>query len=116
MFLTLPGGDPFAFAGLWETWSKKDDPDQIYRSCTIITTEASESVRPIHNRMPVILKPEAYDPWLDLKNQDLKLLESILKDGYFTELTSYPVSRQVNSAFNNDPSNIKPYTQKQIEF
>lgn len=54
MFLTLPNGNPFAFAGLWETWDNKGK-EPAYRSCTILTREASESVRPIHHRMPVIL-------------------------------------------------------------
>lgn len=67
MYITLPDGNPFAFAGLWNLWDK----DGLYRSCSILTTEASESVMPIHNRMPVILKPEAYTPWLNPENQDI---------------------------------------------
>jgi putative SOS response-associated peptidase YedK len=108
MFITLPEGDPFAFAGLWETWSPKDDPDNIYKSCTIITTQSSDSVRDIHHRMPAILKPEMYEPWLDPLNQDVKGLENILKTGVVTELVSNPVSKNVNSVKNNEPSNIIP--------
>jgi len=58
MFITLPDGAPFVFAGLWETWNKKGDPDNIYKSCTIIITQASDSVREIHHRIPAVLKPE----------------------------------------------------------
>ena len=103
----IPNGASFAFAGLWETWNKKDG-DSIYKSCTIITTEASESIRDIHHRMPVILKPDVYEPWLNPENQEIVGLKNILKHGIYTELASYPVSKQVNSVKNNDPSCIDP--------
>jgi putative SOS response-associated peptidase YedK len=107
MFITSPDHKPFAFAGLWETW-KKDDQDSIYKSCTIITTQASESIRDIHHRMPVIIKPPAYEPWLDPGNQDIGELDRILKNEIVTELVSYPVSKQVNSTRHNGPSCIEP--------
>ena len=108
MFITLPDRKPFAFAGLWEVWNKKDDPDSIYRSCTIVTTEASESISDIHHRMPVILKPDVYEPWLNPENQEIVGLKNILAHGIHTELVSHPVSKQVNSVKNNDPSCIDP--------
>jgi len=108
MFITLPDRKPFAFAGLWETWNKKSDPDSNYKSCTIITTQASESFSEIHHRMPVILKSEIFEPWLDPENQDLNGLKNILKKEIITELVGYPVSKQVNSASNNTPSCIEP--------
>ena len=107
MLITLPDKKPFAFAGLWETWSH-EDLDTPYRSCTIITTEASESIREIHHRMPVILKPEAYPEWLNPNNQDISDLKEILEKKRLTRFVSYPVSKQVNSARNNDPSCIDP--------
>ena len=64
--------------------------------------------------MPVILKPEVYEDWLDPENQDAAVLENILRNRFITDLKSYPVSKQVNSVFNNDPSNIKPHTQTQF--
>jgi putative SOS response-associated peptidase YedK len=108
MFITLPEGGPFAFAGLWEVWNKKADPDNIYKSCAIITTAAGESIREIHQRMPAILKPEKYELWLDPLNQDEKALENILQTGIVTELVSHAVSKNVNSVKNNEPSNIIP--------
>ena len=107
MFITLPDRKPFAFAGLWETWNKKPDSDSIYKSCTIITTQASESFSEIHHRMPVILNSEIYEPWLDSQNQDLDELKNILKREIITELVSHPVSKQVNSVRNNDPACIE---------
>ena len=108
MFIALPDKKPFAFAGLWETWNDKDAPDSIYKSCTIITTQASDSLRDIHHRMPAILKPEIYETWLDPANQNVTELNQILKNEIITELTSYPVSREVNSIRRNDPSCIEP--------
>ena len=77
---------PLAFAGLWETWNKKDDRGTIYKSCTIITTQASESIRDIHHRMPVILNPPAYESWLDPGNQNVVELGKMLKNEIVTEL------------------------------
>lgn len=107
MFITLPDRKPFAFAGIWETWHQRDK-DAIYKSCTIITTQASESMRDIHHRMPAILKPPAYEYWLDPENQDTAELNRILQNEIVTELVSYPVSQQVNSPRNNDASCIEP--------
>lgn len=108
MFITLPDRKPFAFAGLWETWNKKDDQDSSYKSCTIITTKASKSIRDIHHRMPVILKSKVYESWLNPGNQNVVELDRILKNELITELVSYPVSKQVNSTRNNDASCIEP--------
>jgi len=108
MFLTLPDNSPFAFAGLWEIWDNKGKNEIAYRSCTILTREASESVRQIHHRMPVILKPEAFNTWLDPDNQNIDLLSDIIQKQIYTELRSVPVSKQVNSVRNNGPENIKP--------
>ncbi len=108
MFLTLPNGRPFAFAGLWEDWDNKGKEPTPYRSCTILTREASESVMPIHNRMPVILKPGAFGPWLSRENQDVRLLRNIIQNQVHTKLKSVPVSKQINSVKVNTPGNIRP--------
>ena len=108
MFITLPDGRPFAFAGLWETWNRKSGSDSTYKSCTIITTEASESFSEIHHRMPVILKSEIYESWLDPQNDNLNELKNILENETIKELVSRPVSKQVNSASHNNPSCIDP--------
>ena len=105
-YITLPSGEPFAFAGLWEAWKKEDG--SLYHSCTIITTEASESIQDIHNRMPVILKPEVISDWLNPEMQDTDKLEKILQEGICQELRSHPVSVYVNSPTNNDPTCIEP--------
>ena len=105
-YLTLDDRKPFGFAGLWETW--KDPEAGAYRSCTIITTSASESIRDIHNRMPVILNPEVHDAWLNPGNQDPAYLMQMLTENHRGDLLSTPVSRSVNNVRNNDPKNIQP--------
>jgi putative SOS response-associated peptidase YedK len=108
IFLTLPDGGPLAFAGLWESWDDRGRAASPYRSCTILTREASASVMPIHNRMPVILKPEAYGPWLNSEYRDVDQLQDILRNQIYTQLAGFPVSRRVNSVTNNSPANIRP--------
>jgi putative SOS response-associated peptidase YedK len=91
VLFTLPNGGPFAFAGLWEIWTKKGGTGFVYKSCTMITTKAAVSVRDIHHRMPVILKPDMYGPWLDHENQSITALKQILQDGIVTDLTCFPL-------------------------
>lgn len=108
MFLTLPDKRPFAFAGLWEVWHNKGDRETSLHSCALLTRQAGESVMPIHDRMPVILKPDAYHPWLDPDHQDIASLRDIINTGIHTALASYPVSKEVNAVKNNRPENILP--------
>src|SRR5512136_1632997 len=77
MFIRLKSGEPFAFAGLWEAWHP-DQADALL-SCTIITTTPNALMEKIHNRMPVILKPEAYPVWLDPAEQTPDKLGKLLK-------------------------------------
>jgi len=93
-----PERPAFAFAGVWEGWRKPDG--EILRSFAIITTSANEQLAPIHDRMPVILKPEDEDAWLDPSNSEPKLL-SLLAPYEKTEL--YQLSERVNSVKNDDP-------------
>ena len=99
-----------AFAGLYEIWEDKEAPPGAgpYKSCRIITTDASDSVKDVHNRMPLILKPDAYDDWLDPKNKEPGKIEGILKKGYVKDLDSYPVSKLVNQVGNNSKECMEP--------
>ena len=69
-------GAPFAFAGLWDSWSGADGPS--IESCTLITTEPNALLRPLHNRMPVVLGPESFDMWLDPEFEDVDALSALL--------------------------------------
>jgi putative SOS response-associated peptidase YedK len=107
-FITLPDEKPFAFAGLWEIWWDKENQGESYRSCTIITREASPCLKDIHHRMPAILPPDTYEAWLDHENYDSDHLMEILTEKTVTEFKVRPVSNQVNSVRVNEPSNIAP--------
>jgi putative SOS response-associated peptidase YedK len=109
-FIALPSKRPFAFGGLWETWKSKDASaeDPVYKSCTILTTAASESIQDIHHRMPVILQPEAYDDWLDPEIHDADRLAVVLQNDLVRKVHYYPVSKMVNRVQNNSAENIKP--------
>lgn len=109
-FFTLPSSRPFAFGGLWEIWKSNDaaDSDPVYKSCTILTTAASESLRGVHHRMPVILQPEAYEDWLDPEIHDADRLAAVLQNNLVCKMQYYPVSKLVNRVQNNSAENIKP--------
>jgi putative SOS response-associated peptidase YedK len=109
-YFHLPSGEPMAFAGLYEIWEDKEAPPEVgpYKSCAIITTEASESVKDIHNRMPLILKPETFDAWLDPDNKEPAKIEELLRTGYMIELKRYQVSKIVNRVENNSKACIEP--------
>ncbi len=97
-YIHLKDDQPFGFAGLWERWSGKGEEIQ---SCTIITTEPNELMKPIHNRMPVIVQQEDYDRWLNPAFEDGKALQQVLRR-YPTELmAAYPVSTLVNNPRND---------------
>lgn len=98
-YFRLQDGRPFAFAGLWEHWEAPGG--EAIESCTILTTEANELLRPIHDRMPVILAPKDYDLWLDPTVQKLEPLQQLLCPYQSEAMTSYAVSTQVNNPANN---------------
>jgi putative SOS response-associated peptidase YedK len=95
-----PDGRPFAFAGLWEHWK---GPSGAIDSCTIITTSPNELMRPIHDRMPVIVDDEAFDAWLD-PGTPSEALRELLRPAPDGRLVAFPVSTRVNSPSNDDPS------------
>ena len=99
MYITLQDGQPFAFAGLWDVW--KNPAGEPVQSCTIITTEPNELMASIHNRMPAILRPGAYEDWLNPQLRDPDVLTHWLSP-YPTELmTARPVSKLVNNPRND---------------
>jgi putative SOS response-associated peptidase YedK len=106
MYIRLASGEPFAFAGLWESWRGAEDSTIL--SCTIITTTPNEFMAEIHNRMPVILPRSAYATWLDPVERNPDQLQELLKPYPAEQMTAYPVSRIVNSPQNDTPDCIIP--------
>jgi putative SOS response-associated peptidase YedK len=101
----MKNATPFAFAGLWETWTKKE---QQLISCTIITTDSNEVAKDVHDRMPVILPPNSYDQWLDPAFENTEQLKMLLKPYPSDEMEKYAVSTLVNTARNEGPELIAP--------
>jgi putative SOS response-associated peptidase YedK len=94
MYITLKSGQPFAFAGLWDLWNNPDG--QQIRSCTIITTQPNALMESIHDRMPVILSPDASEQWLETSLHDEHELSSLLVPYPAEEMTARAISRLVN--------------------
>lgn len=106
MRFVIGDNEPFGFAGLWDIW-KRPDGEEL-RSFTIITTDASENVRSIHDRMPVILHREDEEAWLNPDVSEAQLLLPLLRPYRSRQLRAYEVSKAVNSPSNDAPSCIVP--------
>ncbi|MGG4410825.1 SOS response-associated peptidase [Niallia taxi] len=102
---------PFAFAGLYEVW-KKGDGTQPLATCTIITTNANDITKDIHDRMPVILKKEDYNQWLNPKIDDYKQLKQLLVPYETEAMIKYEVSTLVNSSKNDGEILTAPLNSK----
>ncbi|HEX5736127.1 MAG TPA: SOS response-associated peptidase [Blastocatellia bacterium] len=105
VYIRLRSGKPFGFAGLYEFWTSPEG--EAITTCTIITTEANEIMKPIHERMPVIIPKRDEDVWLDPATQDESLLLKLLKPYPAEEMEAYPVSKRVNSPKNNTAACIE---------
>lgn len=97
---TQADGEAFAFAGLWASWR---GPQGTVRSCTIVTTEPNDLVRPIHDRMPVILSEEAERMWLDASIVNPETLAGVLAPFPAGSMRAVPVSNAVNYVANKGP-------------
>ena len=108
MWISLKSKTPFAFAGLWEHWRPPEG--EPLETCTIITTEANDFMKPIHARMPVILPPSSYYQWLDPGFSDVSVLNALLRPNSSEDLMAYPVSTLVNSPRNDVRQCLEPLT------
>ena len=106
MRITLKSREPFAFAGLWDTW--RDPKGASITSCTIITTAANDLLSPVHDRMPVILPRGLESFWLDQHVQDHVPLTDVLAPYPSAAMEAYEVSSLVNSPSNNGPEVLIP--------
>jgi putative SOS response-associated peptidase YedK len=100
-FLHVRGDRPFAFAGLWEAWEGADH--STLETCAILTTDANELVRPIHDRMPVILSPDGCAAWLDPAIEDPRQLAPLLAPYPSEEMEAREVGDFVNSPSHDSP-------------
>jgi putative SOS response-associated peptidase YedK len=110
-YFSRADGRPLAFAGLWADWrdprpGAADRP--TVRSCTIVTTTAGQDMDGVHDRMPVVLAPDALDRWLDPAGADREELRALLRPGPKGTLVHHPVDQRVGNVRHDDPGLIAP--------
>lgn len=105
-YIRLSSGKPFALAGLWDEWHSPDGSH--IKSCAIITTEPNALMARLHNRMPVILPPSAFEQWLEPSPGRPEVLDGLLKPYPAGEMTAWAVSTLVNSPANDRPELVVP--------
>lgn len=101
-FISLANGEPFALAGLWESWTDKQSGESL-QTTTLVTADANAFMAPLHHRMPVILEAATATDWL-AGSQDL--LEDVA--AITPRLQAWPVDRRVNNARNEGEELIRP--------
>jgi putative SOS response-associated peptidase YedK len=104
-YFHMRDGEPFAVAGLWESW---EGGGELLETCTLLTTSANELLAGYHDRMPVILRSEDYDLWLDAGVRSAERLLPLLRPYPREEMTAYAVSLMVNSPSNDTPRCVEP--------
>jgi putative SOS response-associated peptidase YedK len=104
-FFQMKDESPFVFAGLWERWQGVGG--EAIESCTILTTEANDVLRPVHDRMPVIQHSDDYELWLDEDVRKRELLKDLMQPYPAEEMMSYPVSMAINSPHNQGATLIE---------
>jgi putative SOS response-associated peptidase YedK len=97
---------PFGFAGLWEGWRAADGA--MLETCALITTGPNALMRPIHDRMPVLLAPEQFASWLDPRVTQPDELASLLRAAPAETMSAFAVSRHVSNVRNEGPVCLAP--------
>jgi putative SOS response-associated peptidase YedK len=105
MRFKLKSGEPFTFAGLWDSWRQPDG--NLLRTYTIVTTEPNDLLRPIHNRMPVMLSNNDALKWFAIDGEIAHAL-SLLRPYPRGEMEGYDVLTLVNDPRNDSPECIRP--------
>lgn len=103
-FVFMKDKRPFAMAGLYDRW--RNNEGKVITTCTIITTEANEFMKPLHHRMPVIIGPRDYDLWLDPAEKDTAKISALMKPWGAGTMDAHEVSPVVNSPLHNSPDCI----------
>jgi putative SOS response-associated peptidase YedK len=102
--IAMRSGAPFALAGIWETWTSPET-GEIVRTFCVITTAANAMIDALHDRMPAIVPPEAYDRWLAPVEPDPR---DLLVPYPSKPMTMWPISLKVNKPDNDDASILAP--------
>ena len=105
-YVHAKSGEPLAFAGLWETWQGPNGEE--LETAAIVTTAANGTLKPIHERMPVIVPREAFDLWLNCTDVDAKTAEALIAPAPEGLLEAYEISTAVNRTANDNPKLLEP--------
>jgi putative SOS response-associated peptidase YedK len=105
-FVRLKKSGPFSFAGLWETWTGPNGEE--IDTAAIVTTKANRTLSAIHDRMPVILPPQAFDLWLDCAHVDANTAAALLLPARDDVLEAYAISPAVNRVANDSEALVAP--------
>jgi putative SOS response-associated peptidase YedK len=105
-YIRAKSGEPFAFAGLWETWTGPNGEE--LETAAIVTTAANKTLAPIHDRMPVIVPPDQFDLWLDNSTEDVAAVAALIHPAPENLLEAYPISTDVNRVANDNPKLLEP--------
>ena len=106
VYIRLKSHTPVGFAGLYSVWRSPEGADVL--TCTIITTDANDVLRPIHDRMPVIILKDKEDLWLDPKTTEKEKLLPLLTPYPSDEMEFYRVSPVINKPEHDVPEVIRP--------
>jgi putative SOS response-associated peptidase YedK len=106
-YVRAKSGGPFAFAGLWETWTGPNGEE--LETAAIVTTTANRTLAPIHDRMPVIVPPDAFDLWLDNDTVDPTTAAALIAPAPENLLEAFPVSTEVNRTANDNPKLVERF-------
>jgi putative SOS response-associated peptidase YedK len=112
-YVHAKSGAPLAFAGLWETWTGPNGEE--LETAAIVTTTANRTLKPIHDRMPVIVPPEAFDLWLDGAAVDATTAAALIASAPDNLLEAYEISTAVNRTANDDPNLLEPVVPGQLQ-
>jgi len=108
--IALKSGEPYALAGLWESWKPQEGPP--LETYTILTADPNELMQSIHNRMPVILERRDYDRWLDSSGRNSGEVVSppvdLLRPYPAEKMRAWQVSQCVGNVRNNDLDLLEP--------
>lgn len=104
-FVRAKSGGPIAFAGLWETWMGPNGEE--LETAAIVTTRANRTLADIHERMPVVVPPDAFNLWLDCANVDVETAMTLVAPAREAALEAYEVSTAVNRTANDNPKLIE---------
>jgi putative SOS response-associated peptidase YedK len=105
-YFSLKSGEPMAMAGIWESWTAPDGG--IMRTVCIITTAANALTAPVHDRMPVIIPPDNWQAWL---SEPMEKIDPLVTASPDEGLQTWPVSRRVSRAVEEDAELIEPAVQ-----